>query len=133
MGGTALNDSAARPNANTIVQSDGGTLSQSVSTPAGHHWQISVASAISASLNDGVTTTLSDSVTPFGPGDVGWAWQWDYDIAPGGSVTISKVNNLTSSVPDAGSTLALLGLAFASLAMIHRKFRRRIGCVSTIS
>jgi len=39
--------------------------------------------------DDSITTILDDEAGPVS-GDVTWAWQWDFLIAPGDSVIVSK-------------------------------------------
>lgn len=59
----------------------------------------------------------------FGPGDAAWAFEWDLTIggANGSSYIISK-DKIIKQVPDAGATVAMLGLAMAGLAMMRRRF-----------
>jgi len=70
------------------------------------------------SLNDPLSPTTLSGVTSAGPGDVCWAFQWDFDIAPGREVVISKDKVIT---PEPG-TLALVVLG--ATMMLARKRRR---------
>lgn len=80
--------------------------SETIVTPGPTHYEVGFAGPLLASLNDGLVTTLADIAGPIGPGNLAWAFQWDFIIAPGQSVLISKNK---SFVPAPGAT-ALLGL-----------------------
>jgi hypothetical protein len=99
-----------------------GTLDESttVDTPGANHGEANVFNATLVKLNNGVPDTLNDNVGPVGPGDVTWALQWDFSIAPGGSALISKDKFLTVPEP---SSLVLISLGLACLA--RRGFYRR--------
>lgn len=102
---------------NTAQQSDinGFTLNETVVTPPPTHYQVATFPTILGMLNDGVVDNLNDTAGPIGPGDLTWAFQWDFSIAPGASITISKDKSI---VPTPGS-FALLGLA--GLAGLRRR------------
>jgi hypothetical protein len=65
------------------------------------------------SLQDAGITDLGTTSSAIGPGDVEFAFQWDLEIAPFGSKTISKVKDLDINViPEPSAVaLALLGVA----------------------
>ena len=122
--GTAGNDIASHDNVNKISQSDPqGTLSETVAVPDPSHWQIAFFAAIRNSLTDGNPTTLSDAASPFGPGDITWAWQWDRVIAQGGAFIISKDKHLSGKIPEPIS-LILLGSGLAGVGLV-RRFRKK--------
>jgi hypothetical protein len=66
-------------------------------------------------FNDGLPTTLNDNNSA-GPGDVTWAFQWDFTLAPGASVAFSKQKSI--GVPEPASLLlfgfGLIGAAGAA-------------------
>ena len=130
--GTANNDIGKFISGGRIAQSDattGLTLSETIATPMANHYELNTAAALQAKLTDGLTTTLSDTPAvgdTYGATNVAWAFQWDFSIAAGGSQIISKDKLISyTPVPDAGSTLALLGAALTGLAFVGRRFVRR--------
>lgn len=107
-------------NANTIRQSKGSaTASEVVSTPAADHWEIGGFPSILDKFGDGFASTLSDSGSPFGPGDGTFAWQWNRTITAGGSFLISK-DKLIEGVPEPASMIAL-GAGLLGLALRRRR------------
>jgi len=118
--GTAGNDSVSFVNPNTVVQSEGpAVLSETVNTTIGAAStarEVALIGATLAKLNDGFADNLNNNLGPVGPGDVTWAFQWDFVIPAGGTVLISKDKNLL--VPEPAS-LALLG--FGSLVLARRR------------
>ncbi len=98
---------------NTANQVDGiFGVSETVVTPLPSHSEVNFYPATLASLNDGAPTTLSDFNGPLGPGDLTWAFQWDFLLAPGQSVLISKDKSIVPA-PGSAALLALGGLAMA--------------------
>lgn len=113
-------DSVTRENANTIRQSKGPvTASEVVSTPAANHWEIGGYPSIISKFFDGSATTLSDSGSPFGPGDGTFAWQWDRTLGVNGSFLISKDKRI-EGVPEPASMIAL-GTGLVGLALRRRR------------
>jgi hypothetical protein len=109
-------------NANTVRQSDSGTtLSETVVTPVPSHWEINTYPNTLFSLTNGSPTTLSDGTSPLGPGDITWAFQWDFNLAPGGTFIISK-DKLIHPVPLPPSVL-LLGTGLLGVGLL--RFRRK--------
>jgi hypothetical protein len=133
LNGTPNDDTLVFKNANTVDQSDGGSVfSETVQTggagPNDH--EADFFPALLAQLNDGNPTTLDNSPAigvPLGPGDVSWGFEWDFNIAAGSSVIISKDKNLSANaaanVPEASSLLVwgLLGLVGCGSCRLFRK------------
>jgi hypothetical protein len=129
LAGTPQNDNTTLVNANTIRQTDTttqATLSETVVTPAPSHYQIANFASLFLALNDGGPTTLNDSSAgAVQPGDMEWAFQWDFSIGAGDTVNISKDKRLDNyRLPDSGTTAGLLGMAMTALAMIRRRVSR---------
>lgn len=120
LNGTPLGESAYFANSNSVVQTDGASvLTETVLTTLGAastHREVNIVPNTINSLNDGGPTTLNDNLGPVGPGDVSWAFQWDFTIPAFGTRTISKDKNLLVPEP---ATMALLGLG--SLVMMRRR------------
>jgi hypothetical protein len=121
---TAGNDTAVFPNDNAVVQSEGSaSIAETVITPIPDHREIDFYPLILAKLNDAVATTLTDTPPEdvnFGPGDVTWAYQWDFLLPVGGTFQISKDKNLIG-IPEP-ATVAILAMG-VGLALAH--WRRR--------
>lgn len=118
LGTSFSDDNAVLVNSSTIRQFDAQTNSLVNTVPVPSHWQIAVSGPIFNSLEDAGPTTLTDSGSPFGPGDATFAFQWDVLMAPGDSFLMSKNKIIDQVVPEPATMLALGGLAFAA-------FRRR--------
>jgi PEP-CTERM motif len=118
MCGDGDNDTARLVFSNTVQQFDGacGSLSETVATPNPNASLIAFFPNILISLNDGSATNLGGGPTEV-TGDVAWAYQWNFTIAPGGSALISKDKLIRTEVvvPEPG-TLTLLGLGLGLLA-----------------
>lgn len=115
LGGTAGGDTAERVNANTMLQYEGGmSVSETVAVPTPSHYEVATWPTILASLNDGSPTTLADAAGPVS-GDVSWAFQWDFTLAPGGTYIISKDKHLIVPEPSTCLLLALSGLGLATV------------------
>ncbi len=118
-GKSLLPDVSARitgANSNTAQQI--GTevfLSETVVTPAPTRWTVSTFAVLLNALSDGSLTDLDNNSGPIGPGDLVWGFQWNFTIAAGDTVIISKDKSL---VPTPGA-MALLGLG--GLAATRRR------------
>jgi hypothetical protein len=125
---TRNDDTAWLANPNSIRQSDpAGVLSETVVTPPANHYEIAFFSNTRDKLNDGAATTLSDTTTPLGPGDVTWAFQWDLPIDVGDTAIIGKTKHIEAieaRLPDTPSAALLLGIALTGLGLIGRRFGR---------
>ena len=97
------------------------TVSETVISPGADHGEVGFFNTTLAKLNDGSPTTLNDNVGPVGPGDTTWAFEWDFTIAPGASLGISKDKYLHwDPVPEPSSVALLVGGLIAA-----RLYRRK--------
>ena len=119
LGTSFSDDSAQLVNSSTIRQFDAQTNALVGTVPVPSHWQIAVSGPIFNSLIDANPTTLTDSGSPFGPGDATFAFQWDVTIAPGDTFLMSKNKLIDQVIPEPVS-LVSLG-AFGLLALRRRK------------
>lgn len=126
LNGTPNGDTAVFTNPNTVRQfQPGSELTETVVTPVPSHREIAFIGVTLAKLIDGLPTTLNDGPpigTPLGPGDVTWAYQWDFLLQPGDTFQISKDKNLHAGpgVPEP-ATVSLIGLAAGLLLAGYRK------------
>jgi hypothetical protein len=98
----------------------GFALTETVVSPGANHGEAAFYNQTLTKLNDAGPTTLNDNAGPVGPGDVTWALEWDFTIAPGSSVGISKDKFIqTQPVPEPTA----LALICAGL-MLHALRRR---------
>ena len=118
--GTAEDANAEITGGNTAVQRDETVwASETVITPRPSHVQVAFYDAILQSLKDANATTLNDNAGPIGPGDLSWAFQWDFTIGAGESVLVSKDKAI---VPEP-ATVALIGVGAALLVIRRRKHK----------
>jgi hypothetical protein len=114
--GTAGGDALVFTNPNTVRQFEPGfELTETVVTPVPAHREGAFFNTTLVKLNNGVADNLADAPpigTVLGPGDVTWAYQWDFLLQPGDTFQISKDKNLhaTPPVPEPG-TGSLLAIA----------------------
>lgn len=110
LGGDFSDDSAQIINGNTVQQSDDDFfVSEVVVSPAPTLVQVSNQFDIFSALSDGDIDDLNGN-TSFGPGDAGWAFQWDITIAAGDSFIISKDKSIVPA-PGSVALLSIAGLA----------------------
>ncbi len=126
LGGTPLNQNVTLNTNNSGFYSAYQTLGSASLTEsviaAANHGEANLYANTLNSLTDSLTTTLNNNTTA-GPGDVTYAFEWDFlNLGAGGSKIISKIENL--SVPEP-SSMALFGFALASCA-IWLRGRKRI-------
>jgi len=106
---------------NEADQTDGSVLlTETVVTPGANHGEAAFYNATLVKLSDANTDTLNDNAGPVGPGNVTWALQWDFTIAPGSSVGISKDKYLQVPIPEP----SVLGLA--AIGLLTWTLRRRV-------
>src|SRR4051812_2347173 len=102
-------------------------LSETVVTPGANHGEAAIGGLTFGRLTDNLPTTLNDNAGPVGGGitDPTWAFEWDFIIAAGSSVGISKDKYLQIvAIPEPG-TAALLGIGCA-MAVVWRRRRNSI-------
>lgn len=87
-------------------------VTEAVETPAPTRWQIDTFPNIIAGLNDLNPTNLNNNSGPVGPGDLSWALQWDFTLAPGQEYIISK-DKIIVPAPGSIALLAAAGIAGA--------------------
>ena len=95
-------DSADFTNSNAAQQYKGSAdLIQTAVGPVPSHREIAFSPIMRDELNDGMATTLSDTPigTVVGPGDMTWAYQWDFLLTPNGTFQISVAENISVSTP----------------------------------
>lgn len=86
------------------------TISETVVSPGANHGEAAFFNSTLTRLNDGNPTTLNDNVGPVGPGNTTWAFQWDFVIAPGASLGISKDKYLHwDPVPEPSAVALVVG------------------------
>lgn len=106
-------------NTNTVRQTGHGVyFNETVITPAANHWEMNYYANTINKLSDGLPTTLNDQKYA-GPGDVTWAYQWDFTLAAGTSMQISKDKRI-SDIPEP-FTLALVGSGLLVLGWFKRR------------
>jgi len=114
-----------RPGFNDAFQTLGNlSLSETVVSPPASFAEANVEGgpgSTLAKLNNGVAPVVLDN-NLVSAGAVTWAFQWNLDIAPGGTAIISKDKYLqTTVVPEP----AVMALASASLGLVAYAFGRR--------
>ena len=107
---------------NTIRQSGGNghAAGEMVITPGPSHYEIALWGDTLAKLNDADADSLADIAGVVGPGDVTWAFQWDFTIPAGTSVRISKDKQLVL-MPEPITVVGVMG----GLAGLAGYLRRR--------
>ena len=107
---------------NEAVQTNGpNRLAESSITPGANRAEAAIFPFTLTRLDDASVTILNNT-TSAGPGDATWAFQWDFVIAAGGSVGISKLKDVTIPEP---SMLALMGLGTVACMIYRRQKTRR--------
>jgi hypothetical protein len=80
-------------------------------------------------LNDGVATNLNNSGNGLGPADLSHAFQWNLSLAPGQTVTLGAVKEITQvvEVPQPSSVALLMAGLILTSAMVGRVRRGSSG------
>lgn len=105
-------------NANTVRESGAlGAVQETVITPAATHRESAFFPVTITKLNNVVADNLSDT-SAIGPGDITWAYQWDFNLAPGQTVLISK--DMQAVIPEPSAALLVLA-GFLGLGLIRRR------------
>lgn len=87
-----------------------------VATETMDHCEANTYAALNVKLNNGVADDLSDAERA-GPGNVAWAYQWDFVLEPGEAFMLSKDKMITPEP----ATLALLGGGAAMALLLRRR------------
>lgn len=102
---------------NTANQFGSGVFSaEEAATPAPDRWSVGNAQTLLALLTNNTIDDLDNNAGPSGPGDLAWAFQWNFTINPGDTRIISKVKSI---VPAPG-TAALLATGALLIARRRR-------------
>jgi len=98
------------------------SFEESVISPGANHAEVGFFPNTLNKLNDLNTDNLNDVTGLTGPGDVNWAFQWDFSIAPGASAIInkSKYVELTAIPEPTAITFLLSAVAFVTLRRSRR-------------
>lgn len=128
LSGTPDDDSGMLVNPNKVSQGDTSlSISETVISPASTHHELSTYAATLTSLTDGAPTTLNDFSGPILNADVTWAFQWTFNLAPGGTYLISKDKRLEAKpfvVPEPSSVLLAIVGAMGLLPIARRRFKK---------
>jgi hypothetical protein len=107
---------------NEASQSDSNiALSETVTTPGANRGEVATSGVTLGELNDANPTDLSNANGPIGPGLVTWAFQWDLNLAPGGTAIISKDKYLELETVPEPAIGALFGIGLLGLVLRRRK------------
>jgi len=121
LNGSDVDDAVSLVNANTMRQTDGLFVAETVATPAPSLTEVALFNATLTKLEDGVADNLDGTTSSAGAGDWTWAFQWDIALAPGGTFIISKDKHI-SLVPEPSSML-LAGIGLVGVCLAARRRR----------
>ena len=119
LGNTKDDDSVIHANPYLMKQWDENWIMQESVVPSAN-WEIGPYNTILSKLQSQTGLQLSNTVSPFGPADVTYAWQWDTTAT---SFVISKDKHISSAVPEPMSIiLGIMGLtSVAGFGKLRRK------------
>jgi len=120
--GTAYDDRGTRVNPNKVQQIEFPVLVEESVTQTPTHWQMDSPGNILALLNDNDQDDLADQYAIYGPGDIAWAFQWDFVINPGKSAGVSKDKSISAVIPEWNSLL-LAAIGMVGTIGIRRRCR----------
>lgn len=113
---------------NTALQTDASLeISETVVTPPPSRYEVSEynsAGGLEERLNDGLPSTLTNTLGPLSNLDATWAFEWDFQVGPGGSYLISKNKSLRGVAVPEPSSLVLLGSLGAAALVLRRRAAR---------
>ena len=113
-------DTVSISGGNTAKQVGQGIVTETANVPIPSRLEAALWPSTISKLNDGVASNLNNDAGPY-TGDATWAFQWDFNLGPGGSFIISK-NKHISTVPLPGTMLLLGG---GLLGLVGLGWRRR--------
>ena len=119
LGGTITDEMVSVTLPDSVLQTDeatGGVLESNVG-PDPNHYAAAYSSLTGLPGLLGTNGHLRDVAGPLGPGDLAWAFEWDFTLAPSGVFNLSKDKAITPE-PTTGLLLAMGGAA-----LIRRKRR----------
>jgi len=109
------------PSGSASRQTDGNfVLHETVVTPMPARFETNTYSNTRDSLNDNGVTNLNNQGLILDPGDLTWAFQWDFVLDEGGSFIISKDKQI-AAVPAPGALL-LGAMGMSLVGWCRRKF-----------
>ncbi len=124
LGGNPLGDTVTINYSGTgydkATQTKGGTgLSEVIDLPEAIRAQAGTGGTILGLLNDGLPTTLNNNLTA--TGDANWAFEWEFDIQPGGSEFVVKDKHMAIAIIPEPGVLSLLALGLGAFALRRQR------------
>jgi hypothetical protein len=98
----------------------GNGLAEVIDAPYANYAEAALAGQTIGYLNGPSYYTLNDNTTA-GPGDVTWAFQWNYSLAPGASLNITKDKGLSIQLVPEPTTLAFIAMSASALGLVFRR------------
>jgi hypothetical protein len=92
---------------------------ETIPTPGANRGEAAFYDSTLLRLSDANADILNNNAGPVGPGNVTWAFEWDFTIAPGSSVGISK-DEQVEPFPEP-SAFSLFALGFLCWVFCRRK------------
>jgi hypothetical protein len=110
IGGTAATDSGSLLSPNYMQIVEGANTADWVGFAA-NAYRAGAFSGTRLGLQDAVLDNFADEGLPFGPGDFTGAYQWDFALDPGQSITLTSAFTLNGAAIPEPATFGVLGLA----------------------